>query len=344
MMAGAIGEDVFKRQAATKTDGIRKHERDFANLLAKKRFILDKPIGTSMRCFAFRSSKTKQTVDENKHNYEPSGRAETVGGHNENFSLHDGFLTKKTNRTEGRFYEGLMGQKLGLSDFVPTCTTVQYSAHAPKLKKHARAYSKVTIEDLRRGFVKPLIYDIKLGTKTVSPKELSAAGSRKCEILRKDLRLKAADVVSSSLRRGYRFVGSSASRESRVHLGRHPDEMIKDIGARLSSADLAMVVTELDRLLAYLMTKESRKIELIGASVLIVAESDELIQENGLAAEPKIKLIDFAHSNIVDQNGLILENGVLQSARRRRIYQKGLRQGVENLADDLRALLDKKQV
>lgn len=264
----------------------------------------------------------------------------TVGGHSENFSHHqDGFLTKKTNHTEARFYKQLMHQKPGLTNFTARCTDVRYEG-ASAYKDNSSIPSTVTIEDLRQGFVKPLIYDIKLGTKTASARELRATGATKAQILRKDFMLRIADTFSSSKKRGYRFVGCSALDESRTHLGTHPDEMIKNFGQNISGRDVAKIIDELDRLSTYLKTPEGRSFELIGASVLVVVESDLLMQVSRKANDPKVKLIDFAHSNIITSNDHKLDNGLFNSFRRKRIYQNGMRRGVDNLADDLRLLLE----
>lgn len=267
-----------------------------------------------------------------------SAHLQTVGGHANNFLVKDGFIIKKTNITEGRFYRRLMNQHLGLSDFVPKCTKVVASPTGKELQ----AYSEVTIEDLREGFKAPLIYDIKLGLKTVSSKELSAAGSSKAEIVRKDLSLLVADSVTSSARRGYRFVGMSGTEASRFHLGIHPDEMIEHIGTNLSPNDLSAVTLELEKLKDYLLSKEGRRFELIGASVLIVAESDVDLINNGQSAKPKVKIIDFAHSHMAGATGIFLDNGVLHTPYRKRIYQKGLRHGLAHLVEDLRAEIDKR--
>lgn len=265
---------------------------------------------------------------------------ETVAGHNENFSIQDGFLVKKTTSTEGRFYQHLNHDHFGLLEFTPSCTDVQYVKHPCHGKIVPE--TKVTLEDLRSGFVKPIIYDIKVGTKTLSFTELRASGYKKSEILRKDFRTQLADRVSSTKKRGYRFVGSSTSHKSRLHLGVHADKMIDDMTRKLSGEDLVFVIAELDKLLIYLTTEEGRRFEIIGGSVLIVAESDPELRKNKKACSPKVKLIDFAHSNVAGSNGLILDNGFISTPHRKTTYQKGFRHGVENLADDLRAALYEK--
>jgi hypothetical protein len=305
--------------------------------------IPEQPRGICMRGISLGVPKNHHKNYDDKENYEyQSGKLKTVGGHAENFSVQDGFLIKKSNRTEGRFYEQLKNHELGLSDFMPHCAKIEYSPKTLKLKKHNQGYSIVFIEDLRQGFQQPIIYDIKLGTRTVSSKELRVTGSRRSDILRKDLRLHMADEISSSSKRGYRFVGSSMSHDSRVHLGTHPDEMIEHIAAHLCRNDLMLVVAELENLTAYLKTKEGRRFEFIGASVLIVAESESPSKASVQAATPKVKLIDFAHSNIVGPKGLVLDNGMLHTSHRKRLYQQGLRFGLANLAKDLRVILEKK--
>lgn len=293
----------------------------------------------------FSGSKIHTDQSESKSHIESqSGKIQTIGGHAENFSVHDGFLIKKTNRTEGRFYQQLIGHQFGLNNYVPRCVDVEYTPKDVKAKKSAQKYSKVTIEDLRIGFEKPVIYDIKLGIKTVSSKELRAAGSGLKEVFRKDLNLKVADKVTSSSRNGYRFVGSSASHDNRLFLGTHPGEMIEHMVAHLSQRDLSLVLTELEEILSYLVSKEGRRFEFIGASVLIIAETDSCASTDEHAAKPKVKLIDFAHSNVASSKALVLDNGVLLTPKRKRLYQKGLTYGLANLADDLRAALDNKQI
>lgn len=229
-----------------------------------------------------------------------------------------------------------MTKELGLAEFMPKCTVVNDGI------SNAEGSAEITMEDLRRGFSAPLIYDIKLGTRTVSSRELALSGSRRTSILRKGIRLHVADTASSSSKRGYRFVGSSASTESRIHLAKHPDEMIKDIGERLTERDLAVVIDELDALLVYLQSKEGRRFELIGASVLIVVESDPSIIRMGSSPRPKVKLIDFAHSNLAGANGLVLDNGLFVTPQRKRTYQHGLKLGLKNLSNDLREVLNAK--
>jgi len=96
------------------------------------------------------------------------------------------------------------------------------------------------------------------------------------------------------------------------------------------------VVEELEKLLAYLNTKEGRRFELVGASILIVAESDREIQESGSAPLPKVKIIDFAHSHIIGPKGVVLDNGILYTSYRKKVYQKGLTRGLEHIIKDLR--------
>lgn len=292
-----------------------------------------------MHCILFDpkllSHKDKERCDAQ------SGRIKTVGGHAENFLVQDGFLIKKTNMTEGRFYSHLMTHQGGLNNYVPQCVNVEYGSQSKNLKKQSQTYSKVTLEDLRQGFKKPLIYDIKLGIKTVSSEELRKSGSSLKAIVRKDISLLIADKISSSSRSGYRFVGSSASQDSRLSLGTHPSEMLEQMSSHISRADLAMILLELEQLLSFLRSKEGRRFEFIGASVLIIAESDPLILESKQAQKPKVKLIDFAHSNMVNPLGIMLENGALHTPHRKRLYQKGLTFGLANFADDLRSAMDK---
>lgn len=271
--------------------------------------------------FFARSVKRQKVVDK-----EVSGQIKTVGGHNENFTTQDGFLAKATNRTEARFYQRLMNQPCGMSSFTATCKDV-------RMDDVKTAPTNVVLEDLRRDFKKPIIYDIKLGTKTVSALELRVTGVKKTHILEKDVRLHLADNVSSSSKRGYRFVGCSERADSRTHLGTHPDEMVDDLRARLTLEDRVFVINELERMHNYFKSKEGKGFELIGASVLIVAESDENVADR---SKPKVKLIDFAHSNVVDKSGILLSNGIIHSPKRKHDYQKGLVRGLATLAEDLR--------
>lgn len=292
-----------------------------------------------MRGLVLGPLRNQQIINVKKDYENQSGQLQTVGGHAENFVVKDGFLIKETNKTEGRFYQQLNDQNTGLLAFLPQCTSVEYSQKQLKHKKRKQARAKVTLEDLRQGFKEPLIYDIKLGIKTVSAKELRVSGSGRSEIVRKDLRLHVADKVSSSAHRGYRFVGSSASQDSRIHLGTNPDEMIEHISVRLSREDLLLVVGELERLRSYLGTKEGRGFEFIGASVLIVAESNAEALASVSKVKPRVKIIDFAHSNLVRPNGLMLDNGVLHTRTRKKLYQKGFIFGLTNLIADLQARL-----
>ncbi len=217
-----------------------------------------------------------------------------------------------------------MEQPYGLSEFMPFCSEV-----------NSKAPNEVVLEDLRRGFSKPLIYDIKLGRKTVSSKELKVAGTAKPHLFKKDIRLHLADNLSSSAKRGYRFVGCSASSESRTHLGKHPDEMIEDLRTHLSPRDILFVIREIERIRGYFRTKEGTRFEIIGASLLIVAESDPKLPDDKRPL-PKVKLIDFAHSHMLDKNGIFLSNGILHTRTRKIRYQRGLRHGLVRLAKDLR--------
>lgn len=257
----------------------------------------------------------------------PSGRIKTVGGHNENFTIHDGFLTKTTNQTEARFYSRMLEKPCGLSEFLPKCTGVYFKEGTSK-----KVPTKVTLEDLRKDFTTPLIYDIKLGTRTSSSREIKASGFSHKHGIKKEVLLHIADSKSSSKERGYRFVGCSHLDESRKHMATHPDDMIKDLRSRLSERDLTLVIDELDRLGDYFHSKEGRQFEMVGASVLIVAEANPELD----APMPKVKLIDFAHSNYVDRSGLLLSNGVLHTKNRKKIYQSGIQHGLTSLADDLR--------
>jgi hypothetical protein len=261
---------------------------------------------------------------------EQSGLIKTVGGHAENFSVQDGFLIKSTNRTEGRFYEHITKNNFSLGEYIPECLSVEYNLHDKKA-------SRVKLKDLRANFKAPLIYDIKLGTHTVSAKELRASGCKKSNIVRKDIRLHMADNIMSSARRGYRFVGCSTLDDSRRHLGTHPDNMLEHMVNNLSARDLSLIIIKLNKLYKYLLSKEGRRFEFIGASVLILSES-ALLGAKEQAIEPEVKLIDFAHSSIVGPRGFVLDNGILHTARRKRLYQKGLRDGIAHLIHDLEEL------
>jgi hypothetical protein len=284
-----------------------------------------------MRVLSIKVSKKKSAEEVNFGS--ESGQIRTVGGHAENFAEKDGFLVKKTNQTEGRFYQNLA--RYGLSDFVPRCKSVELiTEHNEKMA--AQEFSKITLEDLRKGYVEPVIYDIKLGKKTFSSKEFKLAQNSNSEILRKDIQMHLIDAMTSTKKRGYRFVGSSTSTESRRHLAVHPDEMIQDMARMIKDDDLLFVIKELEKLLIYLMTKEGRRFEMIGASILIVAEAD-----GEACLPPKVKVIDFAHSNIIVSNGILLTNGAFSTPHRKAVYQRGFRNGLVCLIDDLKDQLDK---
>lgn len=285
-----------------------------------------------MRLFNHHSKTPKSTVEKAPEDEVASGRIETVGGHNGNFTAHDGFLTKTTNQTEARFYARMMEKPCGLSEFMPSCTSIYFKEGTSK-----KVPAEVTLEDLRKDFSLPLIYDIKLGTKTISSREVKASGLGHKHSIKKDVFLHIADNKSSSKERGYRFTGCSHLGESRKHLATHPDEMIKDLCHRLSARDLTFVIAELERLDEYFHSKEGRQFEMVGASVLIVTESDPKQADPPL---PKVKLIDFAHSNYVDRSGFLLSNGVLHTRNRKKIYQSGIQHGLISLTEDLQRIAD----
>jgi hypothetical protein len=93
-------------------------------------------------------------------------------------------------------------------------------------------------------------------------------------------------------------------------------------------------------MLAYLITNEGSRFELIGTSVLIIAESSDAASSS-TSSSAKVKLIDFAHSNIVSTDGCYLNNMGPNTAHRKKIYRDGITYGLRNLIDDLKHLLIK---
>lgn len=254
----------------------------------------------------------------------------TVAGHNENFSQVDGFLVKKTNKTEARFYEPLMRQEYELCKFAPECKKIEFAEPSDA------SSAKVVLEDLRLGFISPLIYDIKIGTHNISINELKVSGLKRKNIIRKYIRLNIADSVSSSKKLGYRFAGSSNSHKSKKYLAIHPQEMINDMVTKINKADIIAIINELEKILCYLKSSEGCRFEMIGASLLILVENDPNSLDRDSRQTPKVKIIDFAHSNIIREKAVMLSNGMGETPHRKAKYQEGVCFGVENLIGSLK--------
>ncbi|ORY75539.1 SAICAR synthase-like protein, partial [Neocallimastix californiae] len=106
-----------------------------------------------------------------------------VGGHTPFFWISDKALCKPLNNNERDFYELINKYHHDLNKFLPK----YYGVVILKVKKHDNNALKkfIVIEDLTRGFKKPCVLDLKMGTRqhgVFATKKKRLSQERKCEL------------------------------------------------------------------------------------------------------------------------------------------------------------------
>jgi len=107
---------------------------------------------------------------------------------------------------------------------------------------------------------------------------------------KKKMKLKAADVVTGSARRGYRAVGGSGLKgKSRRQIGQETGQIVRGI-----SEEAEVYASLVDQLTQVRASAKASGLAFIAASVLIAV--DEQPAEGSPGTSTKLNLIDFAHT------------------------------------------------
>jgi adenylate kinase family enzyme len=240
----------------------------------------------------FPSSTDKPAEKEEESSGEPTTTEKTedkllenqAGGHQDAFSTSDdGTLTKKCNAGEWTFYNTTLAQNPELIPFVPGFVRVEGTADDNP---------RVVLKDLTRGYGKPCVMDIKLGTTSAAP---DASPEKAASMV-------AKDEGSTTVSMGVRVVGlKTFNAQDGAWVSRDKpwgkeltDETFAD-GVRFffdqpePRPELVKEFSERIRAVEKFMSEQS-KLMFISSSLLFVFDGEP-------GADPKceLRMIDFAH-------------------------------------------------
>ena len=215
-----------------------------------------------------------------------------TGGHVGAFKISQpGQIMKKTGPVERNFYSTIMGATPGLSPFCPTF----FGLH------HEDGVDSVVMEDLCRGYAKPSILDLKMGTSSIG----EDAPAHKIEAMQKK------DLGTTTITLGMRFTGMRVWNAATQTFDRYNKTwgraiQPEDFDAALlsffgtdTSAHRGLISKFLGRLKeihAWMSTQ--RYLRFYSSSLLFIYDGGDHAQE------VRLKMIDFAHVHPIQDGGL----------------------------------------
>ncbi|MGW3296341.1 inositol polyphosphate kinase family protein [Streptomyces xiamenensis] len=244
-----------------------------------------------------------------------------VGGHGGISNRAGGRIKEKpTNHVEREFYAELRaGAHPALDGVAPYSHTARQVTAMDGHRGAGDDSTHVYVDNLTFGMNRPTILDLKVGASTASWHELLRSMSKAAALVKK-LRMKAADRLTGSARRGYRAVGSSGLTGGRLAIGRRTPRIVRGF-CREPGVPEAM----LPQLIRVREAARASGLAFVGASVLIAV--DEAPPAGRPVPSVKVGLIDFAHTFGPRSAG----------AKRVEKYRQRFDQGMDRLIADVRA-------